>query len=981
MKRGTARWRLVVMVLVLGIFLPSVCAQPVERWNEIRSRLERVDSERGRQEVAKEVGYQWVSANHTQIGLAAQGLEYLIDASSQSGLAQFNQVMTRVGGVLILAQVAYEISQGRPGGEILKNLATNSGFFAAALAKAPTLNFIAWATLAFKFTGDMLADTLYTADDKIWWDLYQDFFLTGPGKLSRAGWLGLFEGKTTDRFTEHMDGFFTQEGKLYAQDRRQEFERTGRRVPRVADPEDAPVRKLAEAFRLRYYQTHLQKQMAIWALAEAEREVQREIANLRAELAKVLEASRVLVKVVDANDGAPVQGAFVEVSFQGDRGPDERYGKTGEDGLVDLRGVPPWAQGTLSVEARGYLVRRENDVEKFVSSADQPRPVTVEITPGAAKLAVVVVDATNGSPVAGARVNAVPTARGTPVAISVGGNGQGTMEFPRLGEYAFTVEAPGFATLERLLTVDARGGGPETFRLVAGGKGVQVSVLVRDAKTGKPLDRVEVTCRSGDRSASGVSGPTGAVSLTLSGSTGGAVQIGLTREGYAAQALDRPVVAGKVSLTAALEGEAAGVRVLVKDQSTNAPLPGVKVSLAGGGSLVRTDGQGVALLPASGADPVSVTCSLPGFKPGKATLRQGEAEVTVMLVPEVALLTVKVGNKATMEPLAKVRVRATVNGVERAGETDAYGSVKLEIPAGDTVKVNLSKDGFQAIEVEKPIKDRQVAVSGTLSSTGGGTLAVTIKDKATKRPLAGVTVKAGGVSVVTDREGKASLVVEPGLELTIVASADGYETRTDTGTGPAVGQAKAIGWYLERLAAKPPEPAPVPPKAAAGGGNTPFCGIYQGHFFYDPGVVDDLNARFYGGRPRFQGGLDTESVFTLEVVRQISHAEPKSAKYPWDGIYQVRIKIQGEVPSTLDPKGTPFAGEGEAEVKIAGSGVEDNYKQFTVLSFAISSFAYGGKPGKVQFFCRYVERETGLYGNIRYEAPGHGGDISFRGKP
>lgn len=894
---------LIIVVLLTSCCFSPLCAQQLENWSSIKKRLEMAKSESGQREIGKELGYLYMSGKLDSIGLSSQGLQYLTGAGESSSLGKFNDGMTRLGGILILLQLAYDLSTDKSGFETTMNLVKGSGFLAAGMSNIPFLNAAVWSAQVFKTAGDMFAEAVYTGDDAIWWNIYEEYFDAGPGKLDASGWVALFSGKSTDKYVAHMDSFFTMEGKLFVQDRRSAWQKAGKKVPVVADPEDGPVKKHAEAFRIRYYKNKLHANMAKWAVAAAERQVQEEIAKLQVLLAEMAKTGVVVVRVIDAVDHRPVRSAFVEISLNDGKKQDERYGKTDEDGLFKAKEIAPWAEGTLNIQTPGYLYRSDDDLAKFISTADKPVTVDFEIDPAGSKLEVLVVDGDSGKGVSGATISAKMFMRGEAATANTGSDGNSTMSFPRLGDYSFTITAPGYQKLEQTVTVNQVSGkstGKEIFRLSREGKEVVLSVEVRDKASKKPIAGVNVAAKSSSGSANGVTAKNGTLTLKLSAFDKQSVEISLSREGYQSQNLRRQISGNSLKCVAELTPDTGGLAVTVRDKSSNEALPGVKVLAGTSGISGATGADGSLILPVKTSGKVSIICSLEGFKTKKTdfNISPDKMALTVLLEPEVALLKVKVGNKVTQEPLAKVKVKAIVGGVERTGETDAYGSLKLEIPAGKKVKVALSKAGFKAITVEKEIKERQATVGGTLQPDAGSLIEVTVKDKSTGKPIQGADIKAGGSSGKSDKNGSVSFPVIPGETVNLSASAKGYQTRSDKGKAPPTGQTQKVGWYLEPQRKNEPEE----PTSTVVSGKNP----YEFNF----------KAELYGNRVYGEKVNGSISISTRE----------KKLKRPGDpnylhGIYTVSISFSGHynnAGNALPFKGS-FNGDVESESAPLGA--------------------------------------------------------------
>lgn len=929
----------------------TACQAQEPDWQRIWARIDQATTEEGFQEVAQSMGLSWVKDNSERLGLAGGGVEFLLTPGTPFA-ERFGAAANALGVLLIAQELAHDLYLGRPMDQTLKHLGKNSSLFALALTGVPALKALSLGLEVFMRGGEALARMAFTGDEAIWWPIYQAWFERGPGRLEAAGWLALFQGGgDLAAFQKHMDAFFSDEGKLFVVSERGAFEQKGLRVPRVADPEDLAVRKLAEPFRIRYFHTVIQKRLAGWAEEEAKKQVQREVEKLKAELQALLRDSIVSVKVQDHSDGSPVSGAWVEVSWTEGKSPEQRSARSDGKGAAVVQGVPPWVDGTLKVEKAGYVLWQDSPVTGYLSTTAAPKERTVGLVPLDVKVRATVVDAGTGAPVAGATIAAKERLRGKGTGGTTGANGSVDLTFPKSAEYVFTVTAAGYAPLDDARTLQAGPGGPVdlVFRLTAEG-GVTVDVRAKDAKTGQPLGGVAVSASVGTERATATTGDDGTAKLVLPKATGRTAAVTCTREGYANASVSGPVDKGQARVAVALEPAGGTVRVIIREGKQGTGVPGVTATVTPGRVSGVTGPDGIVDLAVPLAPTVSVTCTKGRLPPLRGTVEMvdGKAQMTFLVNVEMIPLKVRVGDKVTQKPLAGVKVKAVVNGAEFVGATGKDGNLTLEIPEGETVKVYLYKQGYKLVEITKKIEGKQVPVGGTLTPEGVATLLMTLKDRATGKALAGAQVTVGQQALTTDRVGQAGFQVMPGEQLQISASLAGYQPRSDAGVAPQAGETKKVGWYLDPLAATRPAPVAAPPKpAAGGGGNTPFCGVYHGRFRYDPGV--DGRESDYRSQPQFVKGVDTQSEFVVEIIRMVAPDPKASTNYPWDGLYDVRVRIRGGYPNSWAKQAIPFSGDAELQCRIGGSGVNDQEIQFGLNQKKLQSFTWNGEAGHADF--------------------------------
>ncbi|MBI2265869.1 MAG: hypothetical protein HYU64_11960 [Armatimonadetes bacterium] len=843
--------RAISMFILIGListFFPSLAQggpSEITNWQEIKKKVEKVETEGGKEELAREVGYDWMQSNLDTLGISTQGVQYLTGATDASKLGKFNDYLGKLGGALIVTQFLSDLYNEKPGEETALNVSKGSILFAAYLSQAAFLNGMLWAYAALELSRNLFFVPLYRGDETVWWQIYEDYFTSDEGQLEPRAWVRLFKNGDPSGYTTHMDSFFTEKGADFVIKIRQEYKKKGIEIPTVANPQVQAVAVHAEKFRVRFYRQHLEKNLRKWAYDQALKEKADAITKLKEELKTLAKNGVMRVKVVDAIDKTPLRNAEVELKFD-NKILDESgvYKRTDGDGVALLTPVAPWVEGKIHVEMQGYASLQSVIKPEMISMRDNPTEYALALDPNPAKLSVTVLDAETGKPVDNALVSGKQRFRQSEASDRTR-NGAAVLTFQRSGEYEIKIHADNYEPLEEIVTVDGRSKGTvqsATFRLASGKSDAEVTVTVKEKRSGKALDGVAIRIVIGEQSVSDITGSDGKSTLSFKGVKEKKATIELSKDKYKPKKVRTAIERGMASETVEMEQGAARLYVAVRDRINDKPIRNARVSVAGVSEHKMTDADGRAEMDIPALDSVNVTLSCEGYKTrgGTTEVKDGVAKVALYLEPEGALLSVRVGNKATRTPLEGVLVRAVVNGKESTGTTNAEGELSMGIPSGEAVKIYLSRKGFESAQTTKKIEGGKVTASGTLQPIGKSSIVLILKDKISQKPIKGATAWAGDTSASTDKDGKASLPVEPEASILLRAEAKGYNGRADAGQAPKTGETKTIGWYLEPLPTLTPEnpsslssPA-VPPKSG-------YEGTFTAHF-YDHGWTNNLRA-------------------------------------------------------------------------------------------------------------------------------------------
>lgn len=939
-------------LVVLGVLWLIGLQSPIfgaEDWSSVREKLERARSETGRQEVARDVGLAWAAERFDEIGLTAEALDFIEEGNHPVAKA-FGKTMTALGGASLFLELARDLKERRGAFDTTVNLLKNCFNLGVDLAAPPAVKAVVWTSQLLKRRADALVESTFKGDPALWWPVYEKFFSEPPGALKPDGWLALFNDGDESAYIQHMDNFFTEAGIEFTEANRNAFARKGINLPKLAKADRWAVKTHAEAFRLRFYKEHLQSKLSEWAVDEAKQLLAREVEKAKAATQALIRNSIISVRVQDSSDGTPVRGAWVQADWQEGQDKKQAHDKTGEKGLTVLKGVPPWADGELTIEKAGYVTWKDSPLNRSLSTTDAPQEIAVDLVPVEVKVRVQVIDSGSGQPLAGVRLAAKPRGRGNEVSGATSGNGSVELVFPKEGEYTFTLFVADQPPYEEIRTVRAGSPGSPAdmvFRLSVA-NGITIEALVKDARTGAVLPGVAVTGTAGSERGTATTGADGTARIVLTRASGKTASVTCTREGYANGTGSSPVDKGQAKVSVALEPAAGLVRVIIREGKDGKGVAGVTATVSPGDVVGVTGPDGIVELAMPIVPTVSVTCSKGSLPPMKRSCEMvdGKAQITFLVNIDTVPLKVRVGDKATKAPLQGVKVKAVVNGADFIGSTDADGNLTMEIAAGESVKVYLYKPGYKMIELTRKIEGKLVSVGGTLTPEGTAILQVTLKNRANSQPLSGATVTAGDQTARTNAKGVAEFEVLPGQALQIAAAIDGFQPRSESGIAPAAGSTKKVGWFLDPLASKPATSAP-PPKASTGGGNTPFCGVYRGKFRYDPDV-DGKNSD-YRTQPQFVKGIDTTGEFLVEIIRMVSRSDPNSKDYPWDGLYDIRVTIHGSYPDSWAKKAIPFSGAAELQWKISGSGIKSDELSFGFSQPKLQTFTFGGMPGHASF--------------------------------
>lgn len=311
--------------------------------------------------------------------------------------------------------------------------------------------------------------------------------------------------------------------------------------------------------------------------------------------------------------------------------------------------------------------------------------------------------------------------------------------------------------------------------------------VVQDAASNQPLANVTVSVASGGVSQTALNSTTDG-HFTLPDLTPGSYVLTYSVDGFSSATQSFSVQAGQlvnlgtVSLTplpttALLHGT-------VTDAQTGQPLA-ASLTLTGATSVMATTGADGSYVQVVSPGSVTVTVSATGYHSvtANATVTAGEhlafspslysESVTPPTTTQVTGRVLDAGTHAAL-------LGATVSVVDTSLQTttDMQGNFTLQdIPPGNaTLSVSLA--GYQTITLPMTSSQGASLNAGTLylqplppvfSSLGGQ-----VTDATSGVPIAGVTVKADGLTTQTDAQGNYHLAGIADSQFTVTATADGY---------------------------------------------------------------------------------------------------------------------------------------------------------------------------------------------------------------
>ncbi|HCJ09660.1 MAG TPA: hypothetical protein DHW14_00640 [Clostridiales bacterium] len=552
--------------------------------------------------------------------------------------------------------------------------------------------------------------------------------------------------------------------------------------------------------------------------------------------------------VTDAVTGEPLAGAAAVLRTAA--GVPVGSALTDDRGVFLLPGLAPSPNYKLTVTRSDYA----SEALSVAVTAGQTTEVAVALEPQPGRVTGTVTRAATGRPLPGVEVLAF-TSGGVPAGRSVTGpDGRYLVEGLAPGSYELSYNLGGFA--ERTVGVVLEPAQEAVVDVTLTADPGNISGLVTDASTGRPLEGVEVKVYdSGDvLEATVLTDPAGRYEIP--GRRPDAYTLVFALEGFGTTQAGALVGPGEtVEVDVRLTPGAGWVRITVLDQDTGLPLAGAEV-------VIRdTDGTIVATL-LTAADGLAAAELGPGeytavararfYAPATVgfTVAAGQTTVfTMELDPGFGFIRGTVLSAETGEPLAEASVRFF----------DADGVPVAEVlsdPQGEFCSGPLASGSHFVVARRDGFADAVLSVVVTVGETRAvelrlgslpGRVSGTVTDAATGEPLAGANVRLlyrtlipiG--TVVTEPGGRYLFdTLQPG-SYSLVFRAPGYQARVIGLTIRGPGQGVVVDAGLE----KPPSGVKGRVVAADTGRPIPGAAVLVALSGSEPVVVVRADAEGY----------------------------------------------------------------------------------------------------------------------------------------
>lgn len=457
-------------------------------------------------------------------------------------------------------------------------------------------------------------------------------------------------------------------------------------------------------------------------------------------------------QVTDASTGQPLAGVTVAIT-----GATTQTLVTDATGRYLVTNVPTGAV-TIAMSLGGYLstqttgiVATGHTLQFSPSLARNPQPVPITVRG-------LVEDATSNAPLSGADV----TVLGTSYAGSSAADGSFSLSGIPPGSVQVEISLAGYGAATFSLSAPS-GGAIDlgTILLTPGGSGSGATTgtvrgTITDALSGLPLQGVLVSTSGADAQAT-YTDATG--HYVLDGLTPGAVTVVASLSGYQ-QAMGQGAVAAGTTLefdahlVAATNPALVTIQGKVVDATTDAPLSGVSVTVAGSSETTTSGTDGAFTLGnVPPGQPVSITLALAGYN--SVTYTSNAAGGTL-----IALGTVKLSPTTPITSNQVPTISSTAPKQATAGAVYAY-NVAASDPDGDTLTYGLATYP-SGMTIDST--SGQIRWIPTASQVGTQTFTVVVYDTqgAQTQETATVTVDAGGSDayVVTDVQTLSGLYVD-----------------------------------------------------------------------------------------------------------------------------------------------------------------------------------------------------------------------------
>jgi subtilisin family serine protease/protocatechuate 3,4-dioxygenase beta subunit len=467
--------------------------------------------------------------------------------------------------------------------------------------------------------------------------------------------------------------------------------------------------------------------------------------------------------VTDAKDGSPIVGAVVNDGT--------RTATTDATGKYTVANVPP---GTYQVVASREGYQNSSLTVSVLSGATALANLSLSqiILPGS--ITGSVTNAKDGSPIVGAAVS-----DGTRTA-TADATGKYTIADVPPGSYQVTASKEGYQTSFLTVSVLQATTTVASFSLSQIILPGSITGSITNAKDGSPIVGATVSDGNGTALTDALG------SYTIGNVTPGTYQVTASKLGYQSSYLTVSVVSGTTALAnfslsqIILPGSITGSITNAKDGS---PIVGAVVN--DGTSTTSTDATGKYTIANVPPGTYVVVASKAGYQSSSLTVNVFSEGTTVanFSLNEI-IVPGSISGTVTSAKDGLPLVGATVTDGTRTTSTDATGKYTIaNVPPG-TYQVVASKEGYETSSLTVNVLQGTTAVANfSLSQIivpGSITGAVTnAKDGS---PIVGVAVNDGTRTALTDATGSYTIDnVTPG-GYQVVASKEGYQSSSLTGT-------------------------------------------------------------------------------------------------------------------------------------------------------------------------------------------------------
>ena len=224
----------------------------------------------------------------------------------------------------------------------------------------------------------------------------------------------------------------------------------------------------------------------------------------------------------------------------------------------------------------------------------------------------------------------------------------------------------------------------------------------------------------------------------------------------------------------------AWIQGTVADTATGQPITGATVTVAGITAITGDDGA--YTLNEVPAGQQTISASADGFAPAQLTVNITSGQVltqNITLSPLRGMVLGLVINASNNQPIAGATV--ALKGTSISAISGGDGSYVLSnVPTGSQTVI-ASASNFDAAQETISVVAEMTATQDFFLRPAVGTITGTVRNATTNQPIAGATVRTGGVSAITGGNGVYKLNNLPAGAQTLSAGADGFNPASLTG--------------------------------------------------------------------------------------------------------------------------------------------------------------------------------------------------------